>query len=60
MMAGMILISFALLGASFITLSYQYTVATLYDRNSRCTYMLTERINTLSLWKIFSDRLVFC
>ena len=26
MMAGMILISFALLGASFITLSYQYTV----------------------------------
>ena len=25
-MAGMILISFALLGAAFITLSYQYTV----------------------------------
>ena len=26
MMAGMILISFALLGAAFITLSYQFTV----------------------------------
>ena len=26
MMAGVILISFALLGAAFITLSYQYTV----------------------------------